>query len=441
MSKVKSKKTIGRAYILMFVSPPLAVLSSFKSMSINQRRWLLIIAGTVLGSTFLFDDIGDGIRHYEMVQTYYSNITYLEFIDVTWKILTLQATEIVRGDLYIHVVSFISGGILSFPPFFWTIVSFVYSYFYISSAFKIYYWYPNVNTTYLFIFFFALFVAFKSFEGINTVRTWTGMWVLFYGIISYCQTKQKKYLLLIFLCPPLIHFGYLALAVPVWIAFLLNTDKGLIKTGIILVFFFSFFGTINQAQVLDIATQSELGEGRTQSYYVEDAGNRPLLRLERLGTSNFYKAIHESQLNFFFILCISFTMIIYGNYFRQFNSIEAKLFSIGIVMQSYSNVTAFLYALSNRSAFIAIIFITASITLYLSRTYYGKSNHSLYSGQRFLILLFATFLLTFFLFKTAEIIQWMSAYFVGLPIVPILYEDANMTVRQFLGPVFEPLFN
>lgn len=433
------KKTIARAYILMFISPPISLLSSLKSLNTNHRRWLLIVAGTLLSSTFLFDDIGDGVRHYEKVETYYTSVGLLEFIEETINIFTLTKSDNVKGDLYIHTISFISGSIIGYPPLFWTIVGFVYSFFYITSAFKIFYWYPNANRTFLFLFFFALFVSVKGFEGINTVRTWSGLWVMFYGIISFHQNKKLKYLILIFLCPPMFHFGYFALAIPVWVGFILNTDYKIIKLGLVFVFIISFFTTIEQAKVLEVTTQTDLGAQRTSSYYVEEAGNRPILNLKRLGTSNFYKAIHDSYLNFFFILSISSILILYGSYLRYFNTIESKLFSIGILTQAFSNVTTFLFAVSNRSAEIAILFLLASITLYIQRTYFGSSNHKFQNSERLLIIFFAACLSTIFLYKIAALFQWMSAYFFGLPIVPFIFDEINVTMKEVLDPLFAPL--
>ena len=440
MPKTASKQTIARAYILMLISPPVSLLSSLRSMTFNQRRWLLIIAGTIMGATFLFDEIGDGIRHYEIVKTYYSDITFLEFVDVTWKILTLQGSEMIRGDLYIHLISYFSGGILSYPMFFWVIVGFIYSYFYVSSIFKIYELYGVHSTTFLFVLLFSIFICLKSFEGIQFVRTLTGFWVMFYGVLQYHITQKRKYLVLIFLFPPLIHFGFLALALPAWALIFLNTQNRIIKISLVAVFITSFFITIEQAQILEITTATELGEGRTQSYHRADR-EAQLLQLDRIGGRNFYAAFHDAGLTNAFILGIAFTLILSQSYFTRFTSIESKLFGIGLTSYSLSNFIPFLYAVSNRSAGIALIFLMAAIALYVKRTHLSYDKHKFKSLESKFILFFGVLLSYFFLYRFAVIIQWLSAYFFAFPIIPILFGDANMTVREFLGPVFEPLFN
>lgn len=438
--KPTDKNTIAKTYILLFISPPLAILSSFKNMKINHRRWLLIIAGTLLGGTFLFDEIGDGIRHYEMVETFYSDMNYMEFIDTTWRILSLQAVDNVRGDLYIHVISFVSGGVISYPPLFWVIVSFVYSYFYVSSAFKIYYWNKIDSKVFLFVLFFSLFLVQKSFEGINTVRTWTGLWILFFGVISYLQTKNYKYLILVF-CPPLVHFGYFAMAVPIWLVLFLPTDEKIVKLTLVTALILSFFVQIDRSIILERTMQSELGAQRTESYYKEDISRHGEIILDVFNRHNFYKAMNTSGINKTIMIYILFIIILYGTYFKKFNYVESKLFSIGISTLVFSNITAFLYALSNRSSLIAFVFIFSSITLFLDRTYLDKYNNQFKKSQSILLLILGLCLSTLFLLKAAEIIQWMSAYFIGIPFIPILFEDSNMTIREFLGPVFEPLFN
>ena len=420
------------------ISPAIALF--FIPNNRQQRKTFFILLATITGSILVFGGAEDGVRHFAKVKELYVGLPFSEFLALAGKILTLQNAAPANDDIYIHIISYIAGGILNFPQFFWSIVSFVYSYFYISAAFKIYYWYRIKNKSIFFLYFFALFLAFKSFEGINTVRTWTGLWVLFYGIISYYQRPKFKYLLLI-LAPPLIHIGYLALAVPVWATMLINTQNVTVKISIIAIFFVSFFVTIEQLGILERASQTEVGASKVENYHVEEAGSRPLLKLDQLGNTNFYKAIHRSYLNYFFVLCIAVIMIGYGNYFSKFNAIESKLFSIGLASQAFSNVTSFLFAVSNRSAEIAVVFICASLVLYFQRTYFDNGHNELAFTQRKLVQLFSILLSTIFLYKIAAMIQWLNVFTFGLPFLAFLFEDLNITVRDFLAPIIKPLFS
>ncbi|MCH8567419.1 MAG: hypothetical protein LAT67_04120 [Balneolales bacterium] len=411
-------------------------------MTLDQKRWLLIIAGTLMGSTFLFGDIGDGTRHYERVATTYVGMTFYQFFEIIGRLIMLKSAQVpgVNDDIYIHTISFVAGGIFQHPPLFWTIVSFIYSYFYINSLFKIYELYPRINYSFLFVYLFAIFLLLKSFEGIQFVRTWTGFWILFYGILQYQTSKKNKYLFFVFLIPPLIHIGFLVLALPAWLLIFVNTNLNYIKYSIIALFAISFIIPVNYVPLLDLISFTETGDSKIGSYYREGVGNRQILRLQRIGTRNFYAAFHSAGLTSFLILVISATMIVSGRYFKKFNSTESKLFSIGLLMQSFSNITPFLYAVSNRTAGIAIIFLLAAVSLNIKRSHYGIKNSNLNGFEITILTLCAICLSYFFLYRFAVIIQWLSAYFFFFPAIPILFEDANMTVREFLGPVFEPIF-
>jgi hypothetical protein len=138
---------------------------------------------------------------------------------------------------------------------------------------------------------------------------------------------------------------------------------------------------------------------------------------------------------------MALSLILSKSYFSKFTVIESKLFSIGITSYSLSNLIPFLSALSFRSAAISLIFLMATIVLYVKRTHLSYDKNEYKNFEYKLLLLFGLLLSYFFLYRFAVIIQWLSAYFFAFPIIPIFFEDANMTIREFLGPVIEPLFN
>lgn len=434
MNNKESQKNFWYGVLFLLISPLLTIWASIKNTSVEHRKWLLILAVTIIGSGMVWDDIGDGVVHYQNVYATYSDMEFGTFISSTASILMLETVHGTRGDIYIHTISYFTGSVLGHPPFFWVIVSFVYAFFFISSAFKVYYWYPHRNTTILFIVLFALFVCLKNIEGINTVRTWTGMWAMFFGVISYYQTYKIRYLLCVFLLPPLIHFGYLVIAIPVWIGMLVKTHTSVIKYAAVAVFAVSFFITIDEAIFLEPIQEFEMGEQRTQSYYVEDAGNRQWLDFDRFGDRSIHASYYDIGFTYTFIMLMAWIMIVYGTYFNKFNFIESKLFTMGLGTYVFSNVTTFLFAVSNRSLLIATVFVMAAMVMYIKRSFYSENQFNyLSTGQPAMISALVILLLPFFLFKFMMIIQFVSIYALGFPFFAWFGDETNMTIREALG--------
>ena len=127
-------------------------------------------------------------------------------------------------------------------------------------------------------------------------------------------------------------------------------------------------------------------------------------------------------------------MIVYGTYFKKFNYIESRLFTIGLGVYALSNFTTFLYAVSNRSLEIASVFVMAAIVMYIKRNYYSDNKYSFLSkGQPALLSSLVILLLPFFLFKFMMIIQFVSIYALGFPFFAWFGDETNMTIREALG--------
>ena len=119
------------------------------------------------------------------------------------------------------------------------------------------------------MFFLAILVLWIFPLKMQTVRIWTGMWVLLYAILSYHDSRKKRYLLLA-LTPPLIHVGFYALALPIW--FVLFTGYRNIKLYFI-IFIISIFASnaLQQTNFSSIASQTSVGASKIKGYTVDDA--------------------------------------------------------------------------------------------------------------------------------------------------------------------------
>src|SRR5690606_34836355 len=100
----------------------------------------------------------------------------------------------------------------------------------------------------------------------QTVRTWTGLWVLFNGVYGYYETQRWRYLFLM-LAAPLFHVAYFVIAIPAFIAVLCKwVDLRIFAT----IYVFSFFLQIDSNVIIQQLESTELGRQKVAGYYREN---------------------------------------------------------------------------------------------------------------------------------------------------------------------------
>src|SRR5690606_35462143 len=169
-------------------------------------------------------------------------------------------------DVYKHVLSYFVV-LIGVPALFFTLVAFVYGYFFSGSLLIVFRNFSKAKMDYLLWFFVFIFFLTKNLEGINTVRTWTGMWVLFYACARFYEIKKLKYLLLMFV-PPLIHFGYFLIIIPAIIVLVFG-----VRPAVYLVLYLasSFLNVVNPLKDFGESFQSySLVESKTRVYRSEE---------------------------------------------------------------------------------------------------------------------------------------------------------------------------
>ena len=417
------------------IAPWLLLVAAWKSSSERDRHWLLTFFVTIYGATIsiAYDPLGhgpDGVRHLLRVYHHYLGMGFAQFSSELWQILTLRKPPGTNDDVYIHVVSYISGGFLGDPRFFFPIVAFVYGYFFTGSLLEIFRHVRLGPRSYFFIGFAVLFFLVKNIEGVNTVRTWTGMWILVYACLKYYSTRRKRYLALMF-APPLFHFGYYVMAIPAWLFLLLGNKKRLIAV----VFVASSFTTfINPGSVTEVISISELGAAKVDSYYVEevqdktDPSQRIWLWLQKFG-------LQKWALNVFI-----YTLLLSGVYTSRMNRIQTTIFSIGLLTLALSNSTWYLYAVSNRSWIIGCVFTLAAFLMFLQDPKTAgrvpRSNQVYKVGNSASLLLFVPYIA----YNLSTLMDFPSVYLFALPFLAVLNPESNVSLKEFAQDVLSILF-
>jgi len=429
----------GRTGYLIFasvVAPVFLLVAAWRTNSAKYRHWLLTAFVTMYGATILiqYDPTGegsDGVRHLLLVYEHYVGMSFTQFVEDIWYILTFQEAS-ARGvkDLYKHLVSYFVGGLLGVPQLFFTVIAFVYGYFFTGSFLEIFKHVKWRKVNYVVLAFIALLFLVKNIEGVNTVRTWTGLWVLVYACLKFYDTKNKRYIYLMLL-PPLIHFGYFLMVLPA-LAVLLFGNRPKIYA---ILFVVSSATTIfNPGDMVDIVETTERGAAAVNSYLVEERQTLQeraewALNLQGRWYRDFqFLGVQKWALNLLIYLLLAA-----GIYFTVMNYRQKTLFSIGLMTLAFSNMTWFLYAVSNRSWIIGCVFILAAFVM--TRTDPATAPRLLRVapkyyplGLHFCLLLF----IPYFLYNLSILVDYISLFMFVAPFLVWIDPEMNMSVKYAL---------
>jgi hypothetical protein len=382
----------------------------------------------VYGSTIVITKANDGSRHLAMVSEVYANMPFKQFFYEILQILTFQLTDSRVQDLYKHFLSFLCGAVLEMPFLFFPIVALVYGYFFSGSVLEVLKGVENIKLRphKLFWSFVILFVLYRNVEGINSVRTWTGLWVLVYACLKYYRTKELKYLLLMFI-PPFIHFGFFIMALPAYAVLVLGNRN---LTYAIIFVLSSFFSFINPAAVTENLQETELGEHRTGAYSVEEKTNLNEQYENQVAQgNNWYRRLQKLGVQTWAVNILCYTLIFSGVYLKKMTSYQKRLFSIGIMTLALSNMTWFLFAVTNRSAEVGAVFVLLALVLYWKNNIKGvQSNRLITYGLSLSLLLF----IPFYIYKVSDTLGYISFYNLLAPFTVWIEPDVNMSVRDFI---------
>ena len=419
------------------IAPWLLLVAAWKTKSRRQKHWLLTLFVTIYGSTITiaYDPYGagpDGVRHLLSVYTHYTDLGFGQFLDELWSIILLRSDATASGgsvDVYKHVLAYLTGSVLATPQLFFPIAAFVYGYFFTGSLLEIFRHFKTSRWTYLFIAFAFLFFLIKNIEGVNTVRTWTGLWILVYACLKYYSTKKKRYAFLMFV-PPFIHFGYFIMAIPAWLVLLCGNRE---FAYAILFVASSFTTIINPGTVTEVASETELGQHRVQAYYVENPRTRQeVLEAGQATGLRVWKLSQQLGLQKWALNVFIYTLLLAGVYFRSMSRLQKTIFSIGLLTVTLSNMTWYLYAVTNRSWLIGCVFILAAYLMTRQDPITSRrlpyQNKVYKAGLHISLLLF----LPYFVYNLSTILDYPSVFMLGFPLAPILSPELNMSIKEGL---------
>lgn len=435
-----SVRIARRVVFVMFsavVLPPLLIWEAWNTASERYRHWLLTAFVTVYGSTIGISftpgvlEGSDGVRHLYQAYTRYVEMTLSEFMEGVWNILTLT-----RGphqqDLYIHVLSYFVSGVLGLPGLFFTFVAFVYGYFFVGSLVIALRGWRSVQLPVFTLLLVITFMLIKNIEGVNTVRTWTGLWVLVYACLRYHETGRLRYILLM-ACPPFIHIGWGVMAIPAFVVLIFGSRPVLYSV----LFFASSLTTFMPSGPLEAQfNRTEVGAKMFQSYQREERADvgASLNRVVTQGTggNRIWRALKIAGVQKWALSAFILTLLASGVYLLSMSVFQQKIFSTGLLMITLSNSMWFISAISNRSWVAGAVFIGLSFIMW--RLSQGSqlrvpSMRRLYPlGIALSMLLFLPYLA----FNASTFLDFPSVFLLGLPVAVWMDPDINMTMKEAL---------
>lgn len=338
----------------------------FKVKSNQGLRMMIFILTVVYGLTMPYGEKSDFYAHKTMVSEVYFDMTFTTFFSDIINILTFELSSS-SSDLYKHFISFISGAVFHSEVVFVLIVSIVYAYFFSGALALILdkLSFRNQRQKYVFVLLFLMFFINKNVEGITTVRTWTGLWVLCYSLLMYWKTKKHKYALMLLL-PPLIHFAYFVIALPVYTLLVFGN-----RVRIVTIIFVASvaLGQLKLDAVSKFFPDLSLLEQKTEQYSI-DENSSALEKLEsKAGKKErtFYKLLAVSGF-FIYAIWVLISFVLFSKkLINSLSPMEQCFFLAGVLEISLSNVSGFNFALSNRSEIVGYTLLLIGLLSFLGR--------------------------------------------------------------------------
>jgi len=368
----------------------------------------------------------DASAHQENVYYHYVGLSFESFANELWHIITLNPLPDTDDDVYIHVISYLTGSLLYAPWLFFTIVGFVFGYFYISALSKILVWDRRKRLPLVAIAFIFLFIIYRGVDNLQTVRTWTGMWVLFDGILGYFQTGKRKYLLLM-LMAPLIHFAYFAIALPAYFIVLIKKNPKLI---LIIIYSISFVANIASGGIIDQINKTELGQKKVEGYYHEDPEYYEEKQAEV--NANWYVTLGKVKSLWWGSNALAFSLILGGFYTRRMTRIESSIFSVGLLTAAFANFGDFIPAFYSRTMVNAGLYILAAALLLSLRGEINKGKGIKSNIFRLAIWISILVFIPKVVYTIANMLYFTSVFMIVFPAAGWLISE-KISIRELVS--------
>ena len=427
----KDRQQKGYILLLLFVSPILALFNILKLKNNRDITFFGTLFFGMIESLYIYSDGNDGFKHRFLVEQNYIGMSFNEFLSQSYDILTFNAGE-GTTDFYLHILSFIAGSVFNIPELLHVLAGLVLGYFYTKSVLLIIGDNLQQKKNYILMGLIVLLLLIKSISALNSIRMWTGMWVLFYGTYGWAKTKNIKYFTAI-LFSTVVHFSYVVIIILVAISYLIRERKRLL----VLIYIISFFTSFGFSYFESFVPKSELFEAKQEQYAIdsEEKAERFEKRYEDAKVINSNKSFYSAsgQENYVNYSIVGLTILMLFFYLKKESDKNFMfLISIGVGLYTFSNIVAFSPSLQNRTKVIAATFLlAAAIQLYYTLYRYRLSVNAKKRFD-FGLICFLLSSTTMVLYQISFILQGFSFFLLMFPELSWLLGDNDFSLREAL---------
>lgn len=415
-------------YLTLF-SPILSLVLGLRDRGLLVKRSAIILFSIAYGATLTLSEESDGTRHLAYAEDYYQNMSLAQFYEESIAILSLSPIHPAQDDIYLHALSYIVSSLIGLPGALFFFAGLIYGIFYSGAIIRLIQLFRlDKSRTWSVMagLFLIIFAIGKSFETINSIRTWTGFWVLAYGVLTYLYTARRRHLIWV-LATPLIHFAYGVMAIPALVVLIFKPRPIIFSV----IFALSFFIRPDANYIRTSLALGDLGKNKVELYYDEENASLSWVQKEYGGT-RFYNQYNRLRAQDYVVSILAFFFILSGFYRRRMKRDESILFSIGILTIAVSKYLQFMSDLSNRISIIGFLFLCASFFLILSRLDIQYRGNSILKALTILTLIGLS---PFFLYKISDFLYFTSLYMIFLPLTAVILPEVNISVQEFIKSI------
>jgi len=433
---MKQAKQIKNSYngyllLLMLFSPIMGVVQLLRNRDEKTLLLFGVIFFGIVGSLYVYRPGSDGEAHLSNAILNYSDMSFSDFLNQFYDLATLNGTSAAK-DIYLHCISYLAASVFGVPELIHVFAGLILGYFFTKSALLVLKNNIDTEKSGILVAFILLFLFFRSLGALNSIRMWTGMWVLFYGTYGWAKTKNIKYFMAI-LFSMFVHFSYVVIIIPVAISYLIRERKRLL----VLIYIISFFTSFGFSYFESFVPKSELFESKQEQYAIdsEEKAERFEKRYEDAKVINsnksFYKA--SGQDNYVNYSIVGLTILMLFFYLKKESDKNfIFLISVGAGLYAFSNVVAFSPSLQGRTKVIASTFLlAAAIQLYYTLYRYRLSINARKRFD-FGLICFLLSSTTMVLYQISFILQGFSFFLLMFPELSWLLGDNDFSLRKAL---------
>ena len=412
---MKERSNFPYYLVLFLISPVLAFLSGAANFRQHSARLILVCFVGIFGFTIIMDPARDSYRHGESLTTFYQHIDFSQFTDEMIGIVSFRGSSTHSDEPVLPIISYTLVQFTTNPAWLFLIIGLIYGFFFINGI-SLVYNEVHRNWNLALIILFVLFLSWKSFEGINSIRNYTGAWIFFNGAYLYLKTENKKYILLV-LAAPLFHIGYLVITLPFFAYYVLGDRRHLF----LIILGVSYVLSVSVFVLEPFLMMTEIGESKMNMYSAE------LLQEQDTDPQSFhaqyylYASRWAMQIIFIYaILMMGYTIGVHHDRFQY------ALGSLSILMLAFANLGKFAPVLYNRIFVVFGLFALA----YLIRLYSSLEESS--PASRYVVYLCLPFILLFVFTQYSMIGDYMDFRVLISPLAYPFLGDDPVSMKEFI---------